>query len=169
MKGKSANLEAREAAFQAYRECGGNIEAAVRALKKKGYSLSKPTLYDWMEKYNFKERLAEADSKAQEAKDVGLTTEAMLLVDLTRQKKKYETYFEGLGNTIDNQAQYAYANLIKTIIDVKARTASDKAGLYLEFLRELVAYMVAHDQEAAQAIERHLDGFSDYAKGKYAA
>lgn len=128
MKGKSASLEARETAFQCYRECGGGIEAAVRALKKKGYSISKPTLYDWIEKFNFKERLAAADEKMREAKDAGLTTEAALLADLKRQKDKYEKYFESLGNTIDNQAQYAYANLIKTIIDLIRKPVAKEDG-----------------------------------------
>lgn len=121
-KGKSASLEARETAFACYRECGGNVEAAVRLFKKKGYTLSKPSFYEWLEKYNFKERLTAADAKAQEAKDAALTTEAQLLVDLKKQKDKYEKYFETLGSAIDNQAQYAYANLIKTIIELVRKT-----------------------------------------------
>lgn len=169
MKGKSASLEARETAFQCFRDCGGNVEAAVRAMKKKGYPLSKPAFYDWMEKYNFKERLVSADAKAHEARDAAIATEAQLLVDLNRQKGKYEKYFESMGNTIDNQAQYAYANLIKTIIDVKAKLEADKGALVLEFLKELVAYLVQHDNEAAQMIERNLDGFASYTREKYAA
>lgn len=137
MKGKSASLEARETAFQCYRECGGNVEAAVRAMKKKGYSLSKPAFYEWLEKYNFKERLAAADAKAHEAKDAALTTEAMLLVDLKRQKDKYEKYFESIGSSIDNQAQYAYANLIKTIIELVRKCKPEKETKDPQEMRKL--------------------------------
>ena len=78
-KGKSADLEARQLAFDCYCECGGNVEATLRKLKENEYSLSKPSLYDWIDKFNFKERQAAADLKRQAARDASLTTEETLL------------------------------------------------------------------------------------------
>ena len=167
MKGKSASLEARESAFQAYRECGGNVEATLRRLREIGYSLSKPTLYDWIRKFNFKERLARADLKAQEARDAALTTEEQLLSSLIQQKEKYEAYFDGLGRAVDNQAQYAYTNLVKTIIDIKAKMGADRAALFLTFLKDLVSYLAAEDPEAVPFIERNFDDFVAHAREKY--
>ena len=48
MKGKSFIAENREIAFKRYCENGGNIEGTIRALKKDGLNLSKPTFYDWL-------------------------------------------------------------------------------------------------------------------------
>lgn len=169
MKGKSADLELRERAFRIYRESSGNKELTIKRLAEAGYRISKPTLYDWIGKYNFDERMTRADEKAREATDAALTTEARLLTDLHRQKEKYERYFEGLGATIDNQAQYAYTSLIKTIVDIKTRLGADKAALFMEFIRDFIGYLSREDITAVGALEKHADGFAAFAREKYGA
>lgn len=169
MKGKSADIEFREKAFQSYRDCGGNVEAALRKLKEWGYMSSKPTFYSLIEKFNFKERLAAADTKTWEAKDAALTTEERLLIDLMRQKNKYERYFEGLGATIDNQAQYAYTSLITTIVGIKAKLGADRQALALQFLKDFVLYLQREDPQAVPVIEKNLDSFAAFVKERYAA
>lgn len=169
MKGKSADLEMRERAFRLYRECGGNKEMTVKRLADAGYRISKPTLYDWIGKYNFDERMARADEKTLEARDAAHTTETRLMADLLRQKEKYEKYFDGLGAGIDNQAQYAYTSLVKTIVDIKARLGADKAALFTEFIKDLIGYLSKEDLEAMGALEPHADGFAAFAREKYGA
>lgn len=166
-KGKSADLELRELAFQIYRECGGNKELTIRKLEEEGYTISKPTLYDWIKKFNFDERMTNADLKVQAAKDAGLSNEELILIDLNKQKGKYERYFERLGVRIDNQAQYAYNNLVITILNIKSKIGADKASLFMEFMRELVGYLSKEDPEAVQIIERNLDAFAAHVKEKY--
>jgi phage shock protein A len=43
-----------------------------------------------------------------------------MLRDLLKQKKKYEQYFEGIQG-VDNQASFAYANIIKTVIELSRK------------------------------------------------
>lgn len=167
--GKSADIEARELAFHTYYECGGNVEKTVRELKEKGYGISKPTLYDWIEKFNFKDRMAAADAKALEIREAMRTTEEDLLLSLLKQKGKYEIHFESQGEKIDNQAQYAYAGLVKTIIDIKTKIGADKLNVFIDFMKEFIEYLSREDQKAVSVIEKHLDGFADYARGKYGA
>lgn len=169
MKGKSADIEAREAAFQCYRESGGNKELTLRKLTEKGYSISKPTLYDWVKKFNFDSRLANADVKAQETKDAATTTEAQLLADLLKQKEKYEKHFENLGSGIDNQAQYAYQGLIKTIVEIKARIGAAKADIYLDVMKDFIEFLVKADPEGLGIIDRNLDKFDAFVKERYGA
>lgn len=121
MKGKSYIAENRELAFKAYCVEGGNVEATLRRLEKEqGLKLSKPTFYDWMKKYNFEERLEKVDAERQKTKDSQISFEEKMLNDLIVQKEKYEKYFETLAG-IDNQAQYAYTNIIKTIMEVRKK------------------------------------------------
>ena len=145
MKGKSFIAENREIAFKRYCENGGNIEGTIRALKKDGLNLSKPTFYDWLKKYNFEERRLKVDMERQKARDSQISFEAKMLNDLVRQKEKYEAYFEQ-NPVLDNQATYAYTGIIKTIIDVKKKLAvsdvvkkaeTDKAMTKEELLKML--------------------------------
>lgn len=126
MKGKSYIAENRELAFRVYCEQGGNIEGTIRVLEKKhGLKLSKNTFYDWMEKYKFKERLKNIDAERQKTKDIQISFEERMMNDLLKQKEKYEAYFETLPG-IDNQAQFAYANIIKTIIELSRKLNPQK-------------------------------------------
>ncbi len=120
MKGKSFIAENRELAFRKYCECGGNVELTLRELEKEGLKLSKKTFYEWMKKFNFEERRAKIDTERQKVNDSQISFEEKMLSDLLKQKEKYETYFDSI-NLIDNQAQFAYANIIKTIIDLSRK------------------------------------------------
>jgi len=130
MKGKSVFAESRELAFATYRECGGNVEKTLREIEKKGLKLSKPTLYEWMEKFNFKERLKNADALAQEASDTKIQYREKIVLDLKKQKVRYDKFFETLSEgQIDTQATYAYNSLCKTISDIQ-RDLDSKPDLY---------------------------------------
>jgi predicted nucleotide-binding protein (sugar kinase/HSP70/actin superfamily) len=130
MKGKSVFAESRELAFRCYQKCGGNVEATLRELEKEGLKLSKPTLYDWMEKFNFKARLKNADAVVQEAADIKQHYREKILADLKKQKERYDKFFEGLAESqIDTQATYAYNSLCKTISDIQ-RDLDAKPDLY---------------------------------------
>lgn len=121
MKGKSYIAENREIAFRVYCEEGGNVEATLRRLEKEhGLKLSKKTFYEWMKKFNFEERLKKVDAARQETRDSQLSFEEKMLNDLIVQKNKYEKYFETISG-IDNQSQYAYTNIIKTIMEARKK------------------------------------------------
>lgn len=123
MPGKSYIAETRELAFRTWRAQGENVEQTVKTLKKEhGVGVTKPTIYGWMEKFNWKERATRADAEAQKTRDVIVSDEERILADLEKQRKKYEQYFETLGvAAIDPQATYAYNSLAKTITDIKCK------------------------------------------------
>ncbi len=168
MKGKSYIAENRELAFRLYCECGGNVEAALRALEKAGLKLSKPTFYEWMRKYNFGARRGKVDAETQKTADSQISFEAQMMNALLKQKDKYEAYFDTL--TIpDHQAQYAYAGVIKTIFDIRTKTAAFKTSLFVDFMKDLVNFYSKNDPEVVPMIERNFDDFMTFAREKYAA
>lgn len=131
MANKSYTAEVREEAYRVWRECGQNYELTARELKKRGYLITRPTLYDWAEKYSWKERATRAETEEQKVKDTeNIDKNAQLIADLEKQKAKYEKFFDGLGEVgIDTQATYAYTSLVKTIADIRKK-ASEKPDLY---------------------------------------
>lgn len=170
MANKSYQTETREDAYKTWRECGQNVEQTIRTLKKKGYLITKPTLYDWIEKYGWKERAARAEAEEQKAKDAVISHDTKVIADLEKVKGRYDRYFETLGeNAIDNQAMFAYTGIIKSIEEIKTKTGAYKATLFLDFMRDLIEYLSKNDQGALTSIEENFDDFIAFAKGKYGA
>jgi len=119
-KGKSVFAESRELAFRSYKKCGGNVEATLRDLEKEGLNLSKPTFYEWIEKFNFKDRLKNADAENQKTAEIQVGFEQKMLKKLVAQLEKYEKYFDE-NPELDNQATYAYTNLLKVLIEISRK------------------------------------------------
>lgn len=167
---KSYTADAHEAAYATWRQCGQNIEATVRELRKLGYLITKPTLCDWREKFSWKERAARAEVIGQKASEAaGQTTEQMALASLYRVMEKYETYFETLTSVaLDNQTMFAYIATVKAIRDIETKSNALKAACFLDFMKELIEWLSKHDVDAVPAIERNLDDFAAYAREKYA-
>lgn len=168
MKGKSYIAENREMAFKVYCECGGNVEMTLRELDKKDLTLSKPSFYDWMKKFNFEERRTKVDAETQMTQDCQVSFEEQMMNALLKQKRNYETYFDTLSSP-DHQAQYAYAGLIKTIFDIRTKTAAFKTSLFVDFMKDLVNFFAKNDPEIVPMIERNFDDFMSFAREKYAA
>lgn len=168
MKGKSFFAKNRELAFKVYCRCGGNVEMTLRELDKEGLKLSKPTFYEWIEKFNLEERRTKVDAETQGVKDSQLSFEEKMLSALLKQKDKYETYFETLA-TPDHQAQYAYAGIIKTLFDIRTKVGSFKTALFIDFAKDLINFLSKTDPEAVGAIERNFDDFMTFAREKYGA
>lgn len=155
MKGKGLIAKNRELAFKTYCECGGNIEQTIRELKKKGLDVSKPTFYEWMKKLNFEERMKDIDAMKAQAEDIKANSKEKILVDLQRQKDRYDNYFAGIAPAIDNQAVFAYTNLTKTITDIQ-KGIDERPDLYrmtpivmdefVRFIKRVVADGAAQEQ-----------------------
>jgi len=167
MKGKSSKAEFREMAFKKYVECGGNVDMTIRELNKEGFPLSKPTLYEWIEKFDFKGRMSNVDAERQKSTDSQLSFEEGMITALISRKDAYEEYFKTQSGNLDHQAQYAYAGIIKSILDIKERLSSFKASLFLDFMRDMINYLSKNDPEALPLIERNFDDFVAFAKEKY--
>ncbi|MHB8110878.1 MAG: hypothetical protein ACYDHW_12715, partial [Syntrophorhabdaceae bacterium] len=156
MANRSYQSETREDAYRTWRECGQNVEQTIAALKKKGYFTSKPTLYDWIEKYGWKERAARAEVLERKTADVTMNAEARALASLEKVQARYETYFETLGEgKVDNQAMYAYTGIVKSITEIKAKTGAVKATIFLDFMRDLIEWLGKNDPDSVDVIERN--------------
>jgi hypothetical protein len=169
---KSYLAENRELAYQVWRRCGQNVEMTLRELRKHpdGFPASKPTIYDWMEAGNWKERAARAEAEEHKATDATRNAEGRALASLEGVQIKYEEYFESLGKgKVDNQAMFAYTGVVKSIVEIKQKTGAYKASLFLEFMRDLVGWFSKNDPEAMGAIERNFDDLAGWARERYGA
>ena len=170
MANRSYQADTREDAYKTWRECGQNVEQTIRSLSKKGYFITKPTLYDWIEKYSWKDRAARAEAEEQKGKEAMGNHDAKAITSLDAVRERYEKYFATLGdNVVDNQAMFAYTGIIKSISEIKAKTGALKSSLFLGFMRDLIDYLSKNDPDSVAAIEKNFDDFIQYAKGKYAA
>jgi hypothetical protein len=170
MANKSYEDKTRETAYQTWRACGQNYQLTQRELKKKGFIISTPTLYDWAEKYTWKERAARAEAEEQKATDAVISAEGKAIGSLEKVQARYETYFETLGDgKIDNQAMFAYTGVVKSITEIKAKTGAFKAALFIDFMKDLIDWLSKNDPEAVAVIEGVFDDFVQYAREKYAA
>ncbi|MFB3926899.1 MAG: hypothetical protein ACE14T_12685 [Syntrophales bacterium] len=170
MAKRSYQEETREEAYVVWRRSGQNFAETKRALDKKGYFISVPTLIDWAAKYDWKDRAARAEAEEQGMKDALANRETKAIIDLEKIKTRYEKYFDALGEgKIDNQAMFAYTGIIKSIEDVKAKAGTYKSAIFLEFMQDIIEYLGKNDPSALFAIERNFDDYVKYAREKYAA
>ncbi len=169
MAKKSYLPETHEAAYQACKKAGFNMELAVRELKKTGYIISKPTLYEWMNKYNWKDRAARAEAEQQRTADVIAGAEDRAISGLEKLQQNYERYFDELspGDKLDAQDVHAYKGVITAIMEIKAKTGAFKATLFVDFMRDLIDWLSRNDPDTVAAIEKNFDEFVKWAKEKY--
>ena len=168
MANRSYQAETREDAYKTWRECGQNIEQTVAALAKKGYPITKPTLYEWMEKYGWKERAARAEVEEKKAIDTTMNAEARAIASLQKVQERFEKYFDSLGEgKIDSQAVYAYTGIIKSIAEIKEKTGAVKTALFLDFMKDLIEWLGKNDPESVDSIERNFDDFVSFARERY--
>ena len=109
----------REQAFLFWYDTRNDSEV-VRLLKKHGYSITRTTIASWREKYGWETRVESIDVKKQAAQDVSISFEESLLLDLQKQKERYDVYFDNLpAGKVDNQAMYVYNQLCEKLINLR--------------------------------------------------
>lgn len=113
MKKGVGTRENRERAYRLYREHGGrDIRAVLGKLQSRyGLKISAQTLYKWRREGKWTDRMAEGEP---ESFDLGMFGRLVRLIE------KYEGYLEGKAG-VDNQAAYAYTNMIRTAMELSAR------------------------------------------------
>jgi transposase len=142
--------------------------------KESGVSIAQ--IQRWAEKYEWRKKKEDRKRETLKAQAEGRSpVREKILLDLKKQKERYDKYFETLGeNEINTQATYAHATLCKTISDIqkdfdaKATQKIDRLGIYAEFMRDLVTFLKDHDPDALTALEKNFDEFISFAKQKYA-
>lgn len=111
--------EIREQAFLFWYDTRNDSET-VRLLSNAGYSITRTTIASWREKYGWLERASNIDMKKQAAQDTTISFEESLLLDLQKQKERYDVYFDNLpAGKVDNQAMYVYNQLCEKLISLR--------------------------------------------------
>lgn len=111
--------EIKEQAFLFWYDCRKDSEV-VRMLKDAGYNITRITVASWRERYDWQQRASNMDVKKQAAQDVSITFEESLLLDLQKQKERYDVYFDNLpAGKVDNQAMYVYNQLCEKLINLR--------------------------------------------------
>lgn len=122
----NAPAETREFAYTLWCECGQNLSECHRKMNgEHGYVISRQSLHEWKEKYNWEARAARTEAEKMMMADA--TSDDAILAPLLKQKEKYEAYFNGLEvGKVDNQAVYGYNAILKTILDIRQKIEDRK-------------------------------------------
>jgi hypothetical protein len=167
--GKSVDDEIKETAFQLWRKNGRSPDRVVKELREKGHMVTRQSIDTWKNERGWEDRAARAEALEQTAKDPQLSGEEKMIAALIGQKDRYEKYFETLPiGQMDTQAVYAYTNMITTIQNIRQKTASYKAELFVDFMKDLIIVLAKNDPESVPAIEKNFDEFILFAKDRYA-
>lgn len=111
--------EIKEQAFLFWYDTRNDSEV-VRLLSSAGYNITRATISSWREKYSWETRADSIDIKKQAAQDVSISFEESLLLDLQKQKERYDVYFDNLpAGKVDNQAMYVYNQLCEKLINLR--------------------------------------------------
>ncbi|MBF0589393.1 MAG: DUF1804 family protein [Magnetococcales bacterium] len=141
----------RDLAFRVWREAGQNASEALRRLKSEHqWSLSRSTLLQWVEKYNWISRSAQAAVEEQRVADSKMAGSDRTLADLLRLKKQIDTYLKSLEEPdesgrvqkVDTATIGAYTRLCEAITKmqgdngIRRRVARDVIEELIRFTRE---------------------------------
>lgn len=111
--------EIREQAFLFWYDTRNDSET-VRLLSNAGYSITRTTIASWRVKLDWNTRASNIDAKKQAAQDTTISFEESLLLDLQKQKERYDVYFDNLpAGKVDNQAMYVYNQLCEKLISLR--------------------------------------------------
>ena len=122
----NAPAETREFAYTVWCECGQNLSECHRKMNgEHGYVISRQSLHEWKEKYDWESRAARTE--AEKSMMANATSDDAILAPLLKQKDKYESYFDALEvGKVDNQAVYGYNAILKTILDIRQKIEDRK-------------------------------------------
>ena len=113
--------EIREQAFLFWYDTRNDSET-VRLLSNAGYSITRTTIATWRVKLDWNTRASNIDAKKQAAQDTTISFEESLLLDLQKQKERYDVYFDNLpSGKVDNQAMYVYNQLCEKLISLRSK------------------------------------------------
>lgn len=159
----------RETAYKTWVETGQNLVKTVKILSRDhGYDISRQSLAKWRDDYNWERRAAASEIEEKERTDA--MSDASIINSLVRRRKSYEEYLEALPpGKVDNQAQYAFNSVLKTLIDVRKETGQFKVNEFGLFFRDLVEFLRDEDPEGAEILARNFDSFSSHIRSKYVA
>ena len=153
--------ETRELAYRVWRECQQNLSETVRVMNNEhGYVVTRQSVAEWRDRFDWQGRAARTDAEAEKL-DQATASEALLNV-LLKQKGKYEDYLDSLPiGEVDNQAIYAFNNILKTIVDIRTKTDAtveiDRPKLFLEDLEFIAETLRDVDPEGLKVLGRSFD------------
>ena len=162
MARRSTNPELVNLAFHVWRKLGRNYQAACRELDRLGYSVSKPTLYNWSKHYGWPERADRADAAEGEMRLTRLSNREKILTDLLRRKESYDAYFATLApGEHDHRALYAYTSLCKAISEIEKALSESVVHSAPVVMESFVRFLQKRtlDEGVREAIHDEIDAY----------
>ena len=154
----------KQIAYDTWRGCGQNLVETERRLKAEhNFKVTRQTLASWRDEYDWEGRAARAEAEEKTIAESADISDNALLASLLKQKANYERYFETLpANRIDNQAVYAYSNLLKKIVDIRPKEDGgtvdiDRPKLFLEDIQFIAQVLKEIDPEGLKVFARNYD------------
>ena len=154
----------KQIAYDTWRRCGHNLVDTVRVLKSENnFTVTRQTLASWRDEYDWEARAARAEAEEKSLSESTDISDNALLNSLLKQKANYERYFETLpAGRIDNQAVYAYSNLLKKIVDIRPKEDGstvdiDRPKLFLEDMDFIAKTLKEIDPEGLKVLGRSID------------
>jgi transposase-like protein len=183
-KPHGAKAKAREYSFEVVDRCEDLYVQEERTFEDiaKETGVSAVQVQRWASKYEWKDKKKEFKARLFKAQEESraIMREEILLQDLTHQRDLLKSYFNDhkILDKGDIQAMYAYTNvtdsICKILADMRKRDEAlrgaqkiDRPQVFVDFLKDLVAWLKEHDAEALVALEKNFDEFVEWAKGKY--
>jgi len=159
---KTYRVETIDLAFHIWRQLGRHFESAQKELERRGYVISKQTLYNWAKQYGWMERADRIDAEEAELKKKRVSARQRALQDLLKQKEKYDAYFEEIERP-DHQAVYAYTNILKTIAEIEKSLHETGDVLFSapSVMEEFMKFLErkCKDKALKEKIFNQIDGF----------
>jgi transposase-like protein len=183
-KPHGAKAKAREYSFEVVDRCEDLYVQEERTFEDiaKETGVSAVQVQRWASKYEWKDKKKEFKARLFKAQEESraIMREEILLQDLTHQRDLLKSYFDNrkILDKGDIQAMYAYTNvtdsICKILADMRKRDEAlrgtqkiDRPQVFVDFLKDLVAWLKEHDAEALVALEKNFDEFITFAKQKY--
>ncbi len=158
--------EIKERAYRIWKKTGQNTQETEKRLKAQQIAVSRQTIAKWREQFGWEAR--DARELAAEKETTDELSQKGILRSLLKQKQRYEEYFEiaQIGE-IDVQATYAYAGILKTILQIQEKAESFSIEAFSIFFKDIINFFSLKDAEISTAISNHFDEFMQHIKGKY--
>ena len=153
MTGALYGVGTQEEAYRTWRVCGRSPMATVNELRRKGFHLTRDTIYAWMTKFSWKERADRAEAEERRVREAMGEEAAGLVADLERQKARYERFFDSLGEGVDNQGIYAYTTIIKAIVEAKKKAKPDLYAMTPLVMDRFVRFIKEHATPGERAVQ----------------
>lgn len=166
---KSMSSDLAERLWPQYQACGGNLSKVLTWAKAQKINISKPTLDRLAKNFGWKDKLSSVARNRFSAVVDTTGDLSSLLAEVVTRKNDAQKILETTPE--DFAAHKLYGEYLGRILDIRKSIAQekflDRDQLLLDVLKEVVNYLVEHDQsQAVEFINENLEDLAYRVKEK---